>query len=364
MGVAIATQAAHYLHFCKKEDESLRKSRITFICGNAREEMDMFRSFYSSFFEIQSSIFRDFVNGDGSEEIIFPTYFFGNDANFLDIEFEFINGESYHPKVRDYLRKLANDPNRRISIFISTGNDRRDINIGMSLPEELYYQKNREIIPIFVHQKKSGELLSLLHTLSNEKYKKIYPFGMIDTVLDIIPKNLLRAQLLNLSYSNDWNENYDDKKLAQLANDKWDELDPALQWSSIYCANSNELKLKEFKLTYVDNNSLVDFISADKNLIKLCEIEQNRWNVEKLLMGFRKPNKNEQEKIDGNWEEEFVIFNKRYIHDLIRPYDQLTNEKWTHGIKAKKEVAATNIKMINNIPRIERIVSREMEDKG
>ncbi len=362
MGVAIATQAAHYLHFSRKsrkEDISIRKSRITFICKKARKEMNMFYSLYSNFFEIQSSYFRDFIDGDGEEEIIPPTYFSGKDADFLDIEFEFINGESYHPGVRDYLRKLAMDKQRRLSIFISTGNDRRDINIGMSLPEELYYKEENNIIPIFVHQKKSGELLSLLHDISNEKFKNVYPFGMIDTKLVFTPKNLLRAQLLNQSYSG----GLEVDNVITEAKKNWDVLNPALQWSSIYCANSNELKLREFKLTEIkDSEESTERIK--ENLEELCRIEQNRWNVEKLLMGFRKPHQEEQDIINNDREKNCGnimcdAYKRKYIHDLIRPYDQLASVKWSirkGEEKIEKDASRTNQDMILSIPKIEEII--------
>ena len=362
MGVAIATQAAHFLHFSRKEDKTLRKSRITFICKNARKEMNMFYSLYSSFFEIQSSYFRDFIDGDGEEKIIPPTYFTGNDANFLDIEFEFINGESYHPGVRDYLRELALDQHRRISIFVSTGNDRRDINIGMSLPEELYYKEKKRITPIFVHQKKSGELLSLLSTMSNDKYKSVYPFGMIDTRLVFTPKNLLRAQLLNQSYLPD-SGGLDVDNVIKVAQTNWDVQNPALQWSSIYCANSNELKLREFKLTKIKDPE-ESKTRIKENLEELCRIEQNRWNVEKLLMGFRKPHQEEQDIINNDRKKNCGnkmcdAYKRKYIHDLIRPYDQLASVKWTitkDDKKIEKDASRTNQEMILSIPIIEDII--------
>lgn len=357
MGVAIATQAAHYLHFSrKKTDNSLRKSRITFICANAREEMEMFYSHYSNFFEIQTSYFRDYINGKGFEEKIQPTYFKGNDANFLDIEFEFINGESYHPGVRDYLKRIVKDEHRRLSIFITTGNDRRDINIGMSLPEEIY--TSQTLTPVFVHQKSSGELLNLLQKTSNYKFKNIYPFGMIDTRLDLHSKNQSRAMYLNLFYSKGLSvENVDDE-----ANLEWDNLSAAFQWSSLYSANSYELKLKELGLTDNKMDELEKGINDHLN--ELCEIEQNRWNVEKLLMGYRKPHKEEQRNIDYDRATKvgnvlFSQYKQQYIHDLIRPYSQLSSVKWEiekDGTKIVKDASGTNKEMAQSIPQIEKII--------
>lgn len=366
MGVAIATQAAHYLHFSKKKDNSIRKSRITFICANAREEMDMFRSYYSSFFEIQSSIFRDFIDGNGEEEEIPPTVFKGDNGNFLDIEFEFINGESYHPGVRDFLRDLAKDENQRISIFITTGNDRRDMNIGMSLPEELYHMEGQKTTPIFVHQKKSGELLRLLEDISNEKYKEIYPFGMIDTTLNLNFKNLYKAQILNLIYS----KGLYDINVKNEAIKEWDKLPSAHQWSSLYCANSFELKQKEFKL--IENKKIKDIKELEtcfkKNKEELCEIEQNRWNVEKLLMGFRKPHEDEQQKIDEDRKtnsNNYLCnkYKKEYIHDLIRPFDEIKQLTWkdTNGSEVKDSII--NEKLIDSIYTIEEILLGNNKNK-
>lgn len=361
MGVAVATQAAHYLHFSRKTDGSLRKSRITFICANAREEMDMFYSLYGNFFEIQSSYFRDFVNGDGSEEEIRPTRFKDDNANFLDVEFEFINGESYHPEVRNYLKNIAQDEHRRISIFITTGNDRRDINIGMSLPEEVYTSKMPDIAPVFVHQKSSGELLKLLQKTSNYKFKNIYPFGMIDTKLDLNSKNQYKAMLLNLFYS----KGLSVKNVEEEAVNEWDNLSAAFQWSSLYCANSYELKLKELDLIKEGTINIEQLkASINNHLEELCEIEQNRWNVEKLLMGYRKPHEEEQKKIDidrsvnyGNVK--FAKYKKQYIHDFIRPFSQLASVKWKieeDGKIIEKDASGTNKDMAQSIPQIYKII--------
>ena len=86
----------------------------------------------------------------------------------------------------------------------------------------------------------------MLSTMSNDKYKSVYPFGMIDTRLVFTPKNLLRAQLLNQSYLPD-SGGLDVDNVIKVAQTNWNVQNPALQWSSIYCANSNELKLFMFK---------------------------------------------------------------------------------------------------------------------
>ena len=368
MGVAIATQAALYLHFSKKKNGELRKSRISFICNEAKKEMHMFYSLYNSFFEIQSSYYRDFIGGDGSEEPIDPTYFEGESANFLDIEFEFINGKSYHPGVRDYLKSLLKDKSKRLSVFISTGNDRKDINIAMSLPDEIYSLKNGRSVPIYVHQKASGELLHLLQDTSNSKFKKIYPFGMIDAKLDLSQnsESQMGGMLINYYYSkgvlpvvNVINEN-EMKKI-------WADTRSSDQWSSIYSANSIDLKFKELLGNIKhDWNYAKEYLKKEEIISELCEIEQNRWNIEKLLMGYRKPHKEEQLEIDIRRKEDgnqiYKDYKSRMIHDYIRPYDELSSIEWV-GMKEKDKVDKINVKLLQSIPHVKEYIIKKNEEK-
>lgn len=369
MGVAIATQAALYLHFSKKKNGELRKSRISFICNKAKEEMHMFYSLYSSFFEIQSSYYRDFVGGNGSERRIFPTYFHDYKADFLDIEFEFVNGKSYYPGVRDYLKSLLKDKSKRLSVFISTGNDRKDINIAMSLPDEIYSVKNGRAVPIYVHQKASGELLHLLQDTSNSKFKKIYPFGMIDAKLDFSQNSepQMGGMLINYYYSKGVLPVIDvinEDEMKEI----WADTRSSDQWSSIYLANSIDIKLKELlgNIKY-DWSYAKGFLKKEEIISELCEIEQNRWNIEKLLMGYRKPHKEEQLEIDIKRKEDGNQIYKDYknimIHDYIRPYDELSSIEWV-GIKEEEKVDKINVKLLQSIPQVkEYIIKKKNEEK-
>lgn len=55
----------------------------------------------------------------------------------------------------------------------------------------------------------------------------------------------------------------------------------------------------------------------------LAEVEHNRWNMEKLLLGFRKPTAEEEELIYGSKEMGDIFKKKRFVHPDIRPYDEL-----------------------------------------
>ena len=56
-------------------------------------------------------------------------------------------------------------------------------------------------------------------------------------------------------------------------------------WSNIYNANSIPAKLRAYDIATTDFAAMLKTIKA--NIIPFAKVEHNRWNVEKLLMGFR-----------------------------------------------------------------------------
>ena len=231
---------------------------------------------------------------------------------------------------------------------------------------KIYTVENGRTVPIYVHQKASGELLHLLQDTSNSKFKNIYPFGMIDTKLDLSPnsESQIGGMIINKYYEGVQSE-IKEKEIKE----KWNKgTKSSNQWSSIYSANSIDLKLKELlgDVKY-DWNYVKDFLKKEEIIEELCEIEQNRWNVEKLLMGFRKPHKEEQLEIDIKRKEDGNVicddYKSKMIHDYIRPYDELSSIEWV-GMKEKDKVDKINMKLLQSIPRIkEYIIKKKNEEK-
>jgi len=78
------------------------------------------------------------------------------------------------------------------------------------------------------------------------------------------------------------------------------------------------------------------------NLEILAEVEHNRWNMEKLLMGFRPTSDEEHELIKADAEKK-KGYKDRFIHDDIRPFSELDD--------AAKDI---DRKLIEHIPDIMR----------
>lgn len=318
MGVALGVEAAQLLHFPNFCRDRRLKSRITFIDAAADEEMNFFRGRYRHYFDLAPSRYRDMTRPD-EERILPPNWDYGSRTDFLDVEFEFIKGRAETPAVQKLLAEWADDPKQQLSIAICLNFPPQAMAMGLYLPDVIYARK----IPVFVRQETSSALLDLLNNrLKKEplnRYSHVFPFGMLANSFDLDRRNTRRAQLVNYIY--DYKGIYgtspsavpSDHELQQ----KWDKLPVALQWSNFYCADSVDIKLRSLGFGATPPMRLT------KGQIELlAEVEHNRWNMEKLLLGYRKPTP-EEELLCRDKAVRKEYKKKRFIHTDIRPYCEL-----------------------------------------
>ena len=362
--VAFAQEAAHVLHFPNfKEDAEKRiMTRITFIEQNADKEMPLFITRNRHFFEVQHYKYQDLTTIPPQEEpkVIEPTLFKEN-GDFLDIEYEFIKGNVFSAEVQEKLSEWAKDSQQNLSIFLTLVDQRENFIMGMNMPDDIYSHE----IPIFIRQDRSDNFVFNLRKADekisdyswydeNESkvitikrkghYANIYPFGMNDLCYCNDSTIIRQAKLINYLYSTaDYNE-YKFKDITVLNSTQpkqiwddaerfWQQLPIAHKWSNLYCAYSLPCKLASLRrmrgLDITDTSQDLDDLNNDE-IEQMARVEHNRWNVEKLLMGYRKPlpiedkysragNKNDEDLLASN--------KKRFIHHDIRPYALLGDVK-------------------------------------
>ena len=365
--VAFAMEAANVLHFPNFNHDKSLKTRITFIDLNADKEKDEFITRNRHFFEVQDYIYRDLSNlSKPVSQSISASCFSGKNSNFLDVEFEFIKGDIFAQSVQAELSRWACEKDKQyLSVFLAMANQRNNFVIAMNMPDEVYDNE----IPIFIRQDRSDNFVTNLREAEDAKkpysiikggkvyeeerhsrYSHIYPFGMNESIYCADDKSLKRAKLINYLYKT---ADYSTNKFKSLlvlaatpteqiwsdANKMWkgdpdndmEGLSVSLKWSNLYSSYSIRTKLATLRamrgLT-LDNKSQ-DTKKLTKNEIEeLARVEHNRWNVEKLLMGYRKPRFNEDKYQASGSEAKLLSRNKKvFIHHDIRPYDDLDNIK-------------------------------------
>lgn len=355
--VAFAMEAAHVLHFPNFNHNKDLKTRITFIDLNADKEKDEFMTRNRHFFEVQSYRYQD-LSGISSVKSYWPntraTGFVGKDADFLDVEFEFIKGDVFSKKVQDEISKWAKAKDEQfLSIFLAMENQRSNFVMGMNMPDEVY--DNR--IPIFIRQDRSDNFVTNLRKADDKvlpysvmkggyhvkyersaRYAHIYPFGMNETGYCADDKSVKRAKLINYLYCTaDYTNNtfkdeivlnaIPEKDIWKEADKMWNALSVAHKWSNLYSSYTIRTKLASLRamrgLILDDTSRDTDPLSK-KEIDEMARVEHNRWNVEKLLMGFRKPQENEDKyKVSKDDKGTFEKNKKLFIHHDIRPFDEL-----------------------------------------
>jgi hypothetical protein len=150
---------------------------------------------------------------------------------------------------------------------------------------------------------------------------------------------LKQAKLINYLYDTaDYSKNRFKDKLILCstpesdiwaeAEASWSKLTVALKWSNLYNAYNIGTKLATLRAMrgLAPNDTSQDTQPLTEHGVDiLARTEHNRWNVEKLLMGYRKPHRDEDKYLEVNkpFKNELKQNKNRFIHHDLRPYEQL-----------------------------------------
>lgn len=322
MGIAMALEAAHVAHYPNFCSKGIR-TKISFIEPNVDTEMQYFMGRYPDLFKLCRWRKIDIKNDDiekvewndslnamaelkrqgktlSSEE--YPYAHLSDeknkDANFLDIEWEFIKGSIETPEIKEYLIDVSTNKNEIVTVAICRTHSPQAIATGIYMPREVY----RNAVQVLIYQTQSSDIIYNISgtgldekTKENMRYNNLRPFGMLSNCFssNIVDNRL--AKLVNYVY-----HHKDDTDLAKINDidpeskltrqeECWRECSVSDQWSSGYNANSIITKLRflglDFRISSVEEMKKTLLTEESMNI--LSEVEHNRWNTEKLLMGYR-----------------------------------------------------------------------------
>lgn len=339
MGVAVAKEAAHLLHFPNFDEQSLdNQTVITFIDDHADKEMLFLQGRHPGYFEIAPSYYCDATNPK-THEVEFKTdnSLIKIKPNFLDVKLEFIKGRVESPNVRNWLVAQAEDPKQYLSVVVCLHNPSKSLGSGLYLPEELYKECGDDhYTNIFIRQEVSSSMVESLRKAAeegkNKRYAHIYPFGMLKNSLDLDCMDTTMAQAFNYIYD----YYFAHSELLPLSlpsreelGEKWKTVSISNQWSNLYLSDSFEFKLRSIGY---DINSGKPLIISDKDQDSLARVEHNRWNMEKLLIGYRALHKDERTKANEYKQEserkDYLnnLKKKQFVHHDIVSYDALADD--------------------------------------
>lgn len=280
MGTALATQAALMAHYPNFVEKGIR-TKITLIDENADKEKNFYIDRYDRLFALSNWSYKEMVRSEsGKDELktVFthtPMELEHLGGDFLDVEWEFIQGSVAQLELQKYIEDCASKTHK-MTIAICKDEPSRCLAAALNLEWKIY----EKAMQVLVYNRYDDALIKQLknegkYGVSSPFKNKIKAFGMASKCFR---KNILEdsdklSKEFHRVYMND--ENAEIKKLTDY-------------WSNVYVSNSLWTKLRCVK---IENEKIVD---KDKEI--LIKVEHNRWNVEKLIMSYRHLTKEEQDR--------------------------------------------------------------------
>lgn len=189
MGLAMAIEAAHLAHypnFCTNK----RRTRITFIDASMEQEKHFFMSRFKEMFSL--ACYRDVTYATEDiyndletypwvnpiEDMSCKSPYYKNDhlgKDFIDIEWEFINGSIENPNIQQYLADAATNACAKLTIAICLPENSQAIAAATYLPDNVY--NSSSTLQVLVYQRLNSDLLFQIN--QNKRYNdKLKAFGM------------------------------------------------------------------------------------------------------------------------------------------------------------------------------------------
>lgn len=329
MGIMLGMEAAHVCHFPNfKTKGKNKKTKITFIDENADAEMRFLVGANNRFFENCRYKYLS-ENHEVCSDL-------KND--FLDVEFEFIKGNVVDGWIRSYIEKCVRDKDEILTIASCMDDTAKSLAAGLYLPDVVYDKglsvdgrKENDEVVVLVRQNTSAELLNIIKkgNAKYRKYRNVYPFGMLNDGCELDETLTEWAKRVNYLYCV-----FDDLDGTpslypdDVVDDKWNDCSVSDKWSNIYNAMTIPTKLRSVGIDY---KSLTLRNLTEDEIGLLAEVEHNRWNVEKLLMGYRPVTEKESDEIEksiaegGSLKKDYK--NRLKAHYDIRPFADLKEDK-------------------------------------
>jgi len=347
MGVTLALEAAHALHFPNFNRQTGEfRTEITLVDCRMEEKARELRQHLPVFFQ-------------HTEE------YGQSHQNLTDLVFDMILGDIRSDSVRRWLADLTQQQDILLTVAICLDNPEEALSVALSLPEPCYCRD----VNILVYQRNSSGMFDLIQKTKGEaeKYRNVHPFGMMEEDVGLMEGRDQRAMIIQYLYDqiflpeeergiwcSDLLERCSERRLNapfvksvcflyeghwELESKvrgylkggegakRWQALSAWEKFSNRYASSSVWVKWRSLRVPHLKGANKKEcwglrYYSA-RHVNELARVEQNRWIVEKLLTGYR-PLYGERKKEYSSRERR--EYKELMIHPDLCSYDELGHQ--------------------------------------
>lgn len=332
MGTALGVQAALLVHFPNAHRDRNLRTTITFIDDQAIKEGEFLRGRFATLFDLCRYRTIDAAKEEFNKPWIDPMEngrYSHLGENFMDIQWEFLQGNVASDEVRKYLQDVSEDKEKVTTIAICFNHPQNAVAAALYLPEMVY----RRAMQILVYQQNNFDLANKIATGEKvwKRYEKLKPFGMIEGSYTEIAFDNPMAKILHYLFSTGRIKNYGEGKsnidysyfpvpdispfeelnveLARKINDSWNQQGIVDKLSNIDMVDSIPMKLRSLGISMDNIDQFASILETGGNLELLAKAEHTRWLTERTTMGYRP--------LD-NVDEEWKLFINPELDDATR----------------------------------------------
>lgn len=296
----VAIQTAHVAHYPNYTRDHKLRTRITMVDEQAATRCEAFISRYRHLFD--NSYYRVVKPAERKAIGLFhePMYARSRE-DFVDVEWEFVEAESWNPDLREKLRLWAHDERQLLTVVMAYDDAEANRAQALCLPDEI----GKSGAPVHIYTQQTPDY---------------------DVRLPLVRM----AKNVNYVYDQCYNEN-DAQWLGRLRyaaeidaarrDTLWAKLKSVKRQSCICNAMTIPAKMRSIGLPEEEWDRFYDIAQTDIEL--LAEVEHNRWSVEELILGFRPCTDEEQDAIAADVKKLKDAYKARKTHYDLRAYADL-----------------------------------------
>ena len=307
MGTTLALQTALLIHLPNYHTKGCRTT-ISFIDEQAIREGEFIKERLTALFSlcrhrtIKSKKGERIKRWDEEKEEDIDPMFDPNSryhhlgANFMDLQWEFIEGNIASQEILDYITETVNDERQTCTVAVCFNNPAKSIATALYLPESIM----KKVLQVLVYQKNNFDLIKKVATGETEwkRFEKLRPFGMHEdcykeSMFDNIKAKLALAVYMrgSLQYRK---ENID--FFINYINELWSEEGIVNKLSNINLTDSFPSKLRSVGLNVYSPSEEYSKILDNADMVYLLgKTEHSRWLTERLTMGYRPLDRDEMD---------------------------------------------------------------------
>lgn len=339
LGESLALHAALIAHFPNYVRNQALRTRITIIDEGLSAQKDAFVQRYANLFE--NSYYRCIDLKQRSMTLYHEPIYHSTREDFVDVEWEFVDGDFYDPLLQRKLQLWSNDKEQLLTLALCDNDFDSNFDRAFALPKNFYLND----ITVLVYAKRSGMLEKVRET---EGYHNLYPIGMDDCGYDVRLPLLQMAKRLNYFYICSYGQEGTPTDMPiEKVEASWRNVQTfSMRYSNIYNVMTVATKMRS--LGHVEKDWDKFFALTQEEIETLSAVEHNRWSVERLVLGFRPPTDTEREEIRENIEAFITaketekkkpeqdlknVYKKKKIHYDLCSYRELREDKTGQNVR-------------------------------